>query len=114
MLSLSVIGQSKPGGKVRILFVPLDDRPPCYQFTEKMALIGDVELVTAPKELVGRFTVPGESDKIIDWMNRQDMKNFDAAIIALDMLAYGGLVGSRVYKVNADVALKRMEHLVVE
>ncbi|MCK8492978.1 DUF4127 family protein [Spirosoma sp. RP8] len=97
-----------PAFHARILLIPLDDRPPCLQFTQRMGRIGDAEVVTPPMELLGRFTTPGQSEKIINWVQQQDLKSFDAAIIALDMLAYGGLVGSRVHNVSFDEAIKRL------
>ncbi|MDQ3129815.1 MAG: DUF4127 family protein [Acidobacteriota bacterium] len=99
--------QSKPATK--ILLIPLDDRPPCLQFPVRMGLIGDAEIVTPPKELLGKFTVAGQSDKIIEWLHNQDVKSFDAAIIALDMVAYGGLVAMRRHgDTTAADALKRI------
>ena len=96
----------------RILFVPLDDRPPCLQFTQKMGLIGDAEVVAPPKELLGRFTTAGDSDKIVAWLQKQDLKTFDAAIISLDMVSYGGLVAMRRHgETTAEIALKRIEVL---
>jgi len=98
---------SKPS--VKVLFIPLDDRPPCLQFTVKMGEIGNADVVTPPKELLGRFTTAGQSDKIIKWLKQQDLKSFDAAIISLDMLVYGGLVASRAYNIEALQALQRVE-----
>ena len=96
----------------RVLLIPLDDRPPCLQFTERMGLIGDAEVVSPPKEMLGRFTEFGKSDEIVKWLQAQDLKSFDAAIVALDMLTYGGLVASRVHgETMAANALARMEVL---
>lgn len=95
----------------RILLIPLDDRPPCLQFPVKMGLIADAEIVTPPLELLGKFTEAGKSDEIIDWIKRQDLKSFDAAIVSIDMLAYGGLVAMRVHETNDTQAMKRLEFL---
>jgi hypothetical protein len=95
----------------RVLLIPLDDRPPCLQMPVKMGLIGDVEVVTPPRELLGRFTEFGKSDEIIKWIKTQNLKSFDAAIISLDMLAYGGLVAMREYETPADTAMKRAEFI---
>lgn len=95
--------------KCKVLFIPLDDRPPCLQFPEKMGLIGDIKLVSPPKEMLGKFTTLGKSDKIIEWIYSQNLEEFDAAIISIDMLAYGGLVGSRIYDVNLETVQKRLE-----
>ncbi len=100
--------QSQPELPTKILLIPLDDRPPCLQFPVKMGLIGDAEVVTPPLELLGKFTEPGKSDEIINWLKRQDLKSFDAAIISIDMLAYGGLVAMRVHNTDDAAALKRL------
>lgn len=106
--SLSTFASKDPAYNAKVLLIPLDDRPPCLQFTERMGLIGDAQVVSPPFALLGRFTDAGQSDKIIEWVLKQDLKSFDAAILSLDMFAYGGLVGSRVHNVAYDVALKRL------
>jgi hypothetical protein len=93
----------------RILLIPLDDRPPCLQFAVKMGAIADAQLVTPPRALLGRFTDFGKSDAIIDWLKAQDLSQYDAAIISMDMLAYGGLVASRVYATDAEKAAQRID-----
>lgn len=96
----------------RVLLIPLDDRPPCLQFPVKMGLVGDVEVVTPPREMLGRFTDFGKSDEIVEWLGKQDLKSFDAAIVSVDMLAYGGLVASRVYETPGKDAARRIRALV--
>jgi hypothetical protein len=109
LLGLSVSAQNNMTKySAKILLIPLDDRPPCLQFTQKMGLIGNAEVIAPPKDLLGNFTAPGQSAKIITWLKQQDLKTFDAAIFSLDMLAYGGLVASRVYNISAEKALNRI------
>ncbi|MDR6197335.1 DUF4127 family protein [Siphonobacter sp. SORGH_AS_0500] len=105
--SFSVTAQ-KPG-KNRILLIPLDDRPPCLQFTQRMGQIAGAEVVAPPLAMLGQFTTPGQSEAIGQWILSQDLSSFDAAIVCLDMLAYGGLVGSRVHQVPLETAVKRLE-----
>ena len=107
--TFSTFAQGVSKSSMRVLFIPLDDRPPCLQFTQQMGLIGNADVVTPPKVLLGRFTTAGQSDKIIEWLKQQDLQSFDAAIISLDMLVYGGLVGSRTHDVKSEQALKRVE-----
>ncbi|MES3017777.1 MAG: DUF4127 family protein [Bacteroidota bacterium] len=90
------------------MLIPLDDRPPSLQFTVKMGLIGNAEIISPPKDLLGKFTRSGEPDLIIDWIRNQDLKSFAAAIISFDMLAYGGLVASRVHQTTVELALQRI------
>lgn len=102
----SAFAQAKPSSKV--LLIPLDDRPPCYQWVVKMGEIGDAEVVAPPRELLGKFTEFGKSDQIIEWVKKQDLKSFDAAVISIDMLAYGGLVAMREYQTDQPTAQKRL------
>jgi hypothetical protein len=99
---------AQPKMSARILLVPLDDRPACLQFPVKMGLIGDAEIIAPPKELLGKFTAPGESDKIVKWLRTQDLKQFDAAIVSVDMLAYGGLVAMRTHQTDDETAMRRL------
>ncbi len=112
LFNVPATAQNQPKMSSRILLVPLDDRPPTVQFVVKMGEIGDAEVITPPKEILGRFTEPGKPDEIIKWLRAQDLNSFDAAIVALDMVAYGGLVASRVHgDTNAETALARIEIL---
>ena len=97
----------KPGQK--FILIPLDDRAPCLQFTQKMGLIANAEVIAPPIEILGNFMVPGQSDKIISWLEKQDLKSFDGAIISFDMISYGGLVASRIHHVSYEEAIKRMQ-----
>nr|MCU0341482.1 DUF4127 family protein [Spirosomataceae bacterium] len=90
ILFVLVCAASWVQAQTRILFIPLDDRPPCLQFPVRMGQIGHVQLVAPPRELLGRFTTFGQSDAIVQWLQTQDLQQFDAAIVSIDMLAYGG------------------------
>ncbi|MEJ7616088.1 MAG: DUF4127 family protein [Pyrinomonadaceae bacterium] len=89
----------------RVLLITLDDRPPCLQVTQMIGDIGDAEVVAPPRALLGRFTEAGQPDEIARWVNGQKLHEFDAVVVSLDMLAYGGLVNSRVNSTPLAVAL---------
>ncbi len=110
-LTAQMFAQTASPLPTKILLIPLDDRPPCLQFPLRMGLIGDAQIVAPPVELLGKFTEPGKSDRIIEWIKQQDLKSFDAAIISVDMLAYGGLVAMRVHDTDDQTALKRLAFL---
>lgn len=108
-LCLAVVGAAEAKRTSKVLLIPLDDRPPCLQFPVRMGHIGDAEIVTPPRTLLGRFTEFGKSDEIIAWMRSQNLKSFDAAIVSMDMLAFGGLVASRVgVSGSTEQAMKRI------
>lgn len=106
----SVFAQTvKPSS--RILLIPLDDRPPCFQWVVKMGEIGDAEVVAPPRGLLGKFTEFGKPDAIIEWAKKQDLKSFDAAVVSIDMLAYGGLVAMREFQTDEQTAQRRLAFL---
>ncbi|MGI8469354.1 MAG: DUF4127 family protein, partial [Pyrinomonadaceae bacterium] len=111
LLTLNIFAQNQPKHSSKILLIPLDDRPPCLQWVIKMGEIGDAEIVAPPREMLGRFTEAGKSDEIINWIKTQNLKSFDAAIISIDMLAYGGLVAMRVHETDDEIALRRLAFL---
>ena len=88
----------------RILLVPLDDRPSSLQWPVRLGAVADVEVVAPPRELLGNFNIPGRPDAIFDWLRAQDLAAFDAAVVSIDMLAYGGLVASRTDRSATDSA----------
>src|ERR1700682_4388633 len=81
---------------VRVLLIPLDDRPPCVQFPQMIGRIGDTEVIAPPREMLGRFVEPGQPEEITRWVRSQSLRSFDAIIVSMDMLAYGGVGHSRV------------------
>lgn len=94
--------------KLRIALVPLDDRPVCLQYPQMMAPLAHAEIVAPPIEQLGRFTTPGNTEAIARWLREQDWSRIDALIVSTDMLAYGGLVASRVHGVDEATALARL------
>ena len=108
-LCLVLVGAAEARRTTKVLLIPLDDRPPCLQFPVRMGHVGDAEIVTPPRALLGRFTEFGKSDEIIAWMRSQNLRSFDAAIVSMDMLAFGGLVASRVgVSGSTEQAMKRI------
>ena len=93
----------------RIVLLPLDDRPAVAQFAQMIGAIGDHEVVMPPHEMLGKFTTPGDTKKLRDWLSIMNYANIDAIVISVDMLAYGGLVASRAPDTAQADALKRLE-----
>ena len=96
----------------RILMIPLDGRPAAGQFAKMIAAMAGYEVVLPPQALLGRFTEEAQVDKIFEWLEAQDLTNVKALIASADMVAYGGLIQSRVSNVDSTTAIQRLRKLV--
>lgn len=96
----------------QILLVPLDSRPASGQFAQWIGRIGGAEVRMPPYQTLGRFTSPGQPDAILDWLEAQPIEKLDALVVSTDMIAYGGLIESRVNSVPLGVAKARLNRLV--
>ena len=79
-----------------IVFVPLDDRPVTLQLPVMLGEIAGDPVVAPPRPLLGSYLRFGSPDAIVAWLNGRTPRHAAAYIISSDMLAYGGLVASRV------------------
>lgn len=77
-----------------------------------IAAMNDTKVDVPPIELLGKFTVPGDVDKIFEWLEAQRLDDVGTIIVSTDMLAYGGLIASRVNDVDASTAIKRLQRLM--
>jgi len=91
--------------------VPLDSRPAVSQFPQLIGKIAGVRIDEPPMPYLGRFTTPGTPDLIETWLNTRDLANCTGLIVSADMIAYGGLIASRVPGVAAADALARLAML---
>jgi hypothetical protein len=93
----------------RIAFVPLDDRPRSSGDVLRLAAAADVELVTPPTGLLSRHLKTGDGDGLARWLDGLDASAVHAVVISTDMLAYGGLLGSRSGRVLEPDARRRLD-----
>jgi hypothetical protein len=92
-----------------IVLAPIDDRPAVGQFARMIGAVADHTVTMPPRDMLGRFTTPGDTAKIESWLRAQNYSKVDALVVSADMLAYGGLVASRRYGVSLDEAKKRLD-----
>lgn len=92
-----------------IAFVPLDDRPVTRQLPQMLGQIAGARVVEPPRALLGNYLTFGQPDAIIAWLNGPQTRGAGDAVISTDMLAYGGLVASRVPGVSYADAYFRLQ-----
>lgn len=53
---------------VKMLYIPLDDRPVNTNFVKELSKLCEVELEMPPREYLGRFMKRGNKGKIANWL----------------------------------------------
>ena len=69
----------------------------------------ETEFFIPPRDLLGGLVDSAQSDKILDWLENLD--SIDVLIVALDTIAYGGLVPSRRSTESPEKIIERLEKL---
>lgn len=97
---------------MKIVLLPLDERPCNSLFPKELPLSSDILLVLPPLELLSKMKKVCDIDKLHAWLINE-CKDADYALIALDTLLYGGIVPSRLHHETIDTLRKRSELLRV-
>ena len=93
-------------GDAQVSLLPLDSRPATSDLPARIAALSGVTVRLPGSELLGNATRGAEPGVLGAWLTQQGE---GALVVALDALAYGGLVQSRTSSVSADEAVRRLE-----
>lgn len=92
---------------MKICFIPIDNRPVCYNLAIDIAAIdNDIEFFMPPREYLGSLTKNADTAGILEWF--KNIPEVDKIIVSLDTIAYGGLIPSRRSKDSEDEIKQRM------
>ena len=79
---------------MKICFIPIDNRPVCYNLAKDIASIDkSIELLIPPRNLLGDLTKNANIAELFVWL--ENISSCDVIILSLDTIAYGGLIPSR-------------------
>lgn len=96
---------------MKILYVPLDERPCNLKFPRLIASIrNDVELMIPGCELLPRKKKPADIDGLWSYV-LDHAEQADYAVLSLDMLLYGGLLPSRIHYETEQALERRIQNL---
>ena len=94
----------------RIAFLPIDNRPVCYQLPQLIINQAKEHSLFLPDiNLLGDLTQSANADGLINWL--ENLKNADIYIISLDTIAYGGLIPSRRSNDEFEIIKQRIDKL---
>lgn len=93
----------------KILYVPLDDRDCNYEFPWLLSkMTEDIELLRPPYEWMGFLKTPAKRDKI--WQLIFEQAPFcEYAILSVDTLIYGNIIGSRTHHYTLEECSQTMD-----
>lgn len=94
----------------KILLIPLDERPCNYDFTTFMVKDTDIEIVKPPRDILGKKKQAGDVDAIFEWA-KDNIRECDGAIIALDTLIYSSILASRLHHESVATLTQRLERI---
>ncbi len=92
---------------MKILMLPLDERPCNYLYPQLMPEAG-YQLLLPPREIMGDKKRAGDFEKISEWL-LQNVGSADACILSLDTLIYGGIVPSRLHDLSQEELFRRAD-----
>ena len=93
----------------RIFLIPLDSRPVCYDMPRRLAAMAGLELHMPSPNLLGNLKKPANFKTLSRWIKNHLFEN-DPVIVALDTIAYGGLIASRVNIDPLEILKERLDH----
>jgi hypothetical protein len=97
---------------VSFVVVPLDDRPVTRQLPQMLGRIAGVHIAVPPRALTGNYLTPGDPDGILRWLASPGAPQDPSAyIVSNDMIAYGGLIASRIPQTPEFLAISRLRDL---
>ncbi|MEF2247035.1 DUF4127 family protein [Paenibacillus sp. IITD108] len=97
-------------GKVKIAYLPLDERPCNYEFPYLLASGTSTEVVRPDLSIMGKKKKPGNVEAIGQWLEEQ-CKDADGLIVSIDTLLYGGIIPSRLHSLTAEECSLALEKL---
>ena len=112
VLALSIWAKSAAAAP-KILYIPMDNRPVCLEYTVDTAKAAGYPLTVPPEKILANHKDPANNDKLWAWLE-EHAPHAEAAIISTDSLNYGGLVESRKHhflEKNLKTKVQRLEKL---
>lgn len=95
---------------MKIVLLPLDERPCNYNYPLQLPLGKDIKIVLPPRELLSHHKNVCDVLKLHDWLKNECI-DADYALISMDTLLYGGIVPSRLHHLSLDEITNRADVL---
>lgn len=97
--------------KGTILYVPMDNRPVCLDYTVDTMEAAGWDVKTPPREYIAGAEKGGNPEALFSWLESEAPASI-AIVASSDALIYGGLVDSRTHEIPLDTLKQRAQRLV--
>ena len=96
---------------MKILYVPLDERPCNLKYPQVIAQLQPSLTLIAPQQsLLGQKKQPAPLELLWQWVE-SEIVDCDGAILSIEMLVYGGLLPSRLHHAPVEDLLQRVDRI---
>ncbi|MBE6925640.1 MAG: DUF4127 family protein [Ruminococcaceae bacterium] len=92
---------------MKIVYLPLDERPCNYHFAGRIAEGSGVQVLKPSMQVLGDKKQPADFDGIKEFL-LSNAPDADSYVLSLDMLLYGGIVPSRLHHLSEDALCQRL------
>lgn len=106
-----LLSQTALAAKGTLLYVPMDNRPVCLDYTVKSMQAAGWDVQTPSEEFIANATNSGNTEEIFRWLEKE-AETSTAIVVSSDALVYGGLVGSRTHELSWNTVKERVERLL--
>ena len=93
---------------MKIVYIPLDERPCNYAFAGQIAKGTPVRLAVPPMDILGDKKKPADGEAVLAFLKRE-CADADGCVLSLDMLLYGGIIPSRLHLLSVETLTARLE-----
>jgi len=94
----------------KVAVLPLDDRPVNYDYPRYLARSAGIDILLPEREWLGNPWRSSQHKKLVDWLEKT-APEVDGLILAVDTLAFGGLIPSRTSYDSVETILRRLAFL---
>ena len=95
---------------MKIVYIPLDERPCNYAFAPQIARGTPVQVAVPAMSILGEKKRPADIDAIMEFMETE-CADADACVLSLDMLLYGGIIPSRIHHLTEAELTDRLDRV---
>ena len=97
--------------KGTLLYIPMDNRPVCLDYTVQTMQAAGWDVQLPPAEYIAGAQSAGQPEKLFNWLEAKAGESV-AIVASSDALLYGGLVASRTHEISPELLQQRAERLV--